>query len=134
MFSEESSSRIYYWLHHAVLDASKELEAVQEIDMVSVQEIASRQTDEAHQDTNMHPKAFMATAVSLGKAQPCATDFRKSIRQLKTLGRMHRGHSFWKQFPSPFSLVLLLSTNVRVTYPLTGRVREVKDAWDGTRL
>ena len=84
MFSEESSSKIYYWLHCTVLDANKELEAKLETDRVPVQEISNRQTDEAHTDTKMHQKVFTTTIILVHKAKWCTADLEKSIRQLKT--------------------------------------------------
>lgn len=84
MFSEESSSKIYYWLHCTVLDANKELEAKLETDRVPVQEISNRQTDEAHTDTKMHQKAFTTTIILVHKAKWCTADLEKGIRQLKT--------------------------------------------------
>ena len=84
MFSEESSSKIYYWLHCTVLDANKELEAKLEIDRVPVQEISNRQTDEAHTDTKMHQKVFTTTIILVHKAKWCTADLEKDIRQLKT--------------------------------------------------
>ena len=77
MFSEASSSKIYYWLYSTVLDANKELEAKLEIDIVPVQEISNCETDEAHKDTKMHQKAFTTTTVFVNKAKRCTAAFRK---------------------------------------------------------
>lgn len=41
---------MYSWLHSTALDAIKEVEAILEIDIVPVQELSTRQTDEAHTD------------------------------------------------------------------------------------
>lgn len=84
MFSEESSSKIYYWLHCTVVDANKELEAKLEIDRVLVQEISNCQTDEAHTDTKMHQKVFTTTVILIHKAKWCTAALEKDIRQLKT--------------------------------------------------
>lgn len=41
---------MYYWLHSTALDASKEVGAILEIDIVPVQELSTHQMDEAHTD------------------------------------------------------------------------------------
>lgn len=41
---------MYYWLHSTASDARKEVGAILEIDIVPVQELSTRQTDEAHTD------------------------------------------------------------------------------------